>query len=116
VPVVFDSIGQSTFEDSLDCLQKRGLMVSYGNATGPVTDVHLGMLAKKGSLFVTRPVLWDYLDTHEALIRCSQELFDVVSDGRVKIHIGQRYALADAAQAHSDLEARKTVGSTVLIP
>ncbi len=116
VPVVFDSIGQATFMDSLDCLQKFGLMVSYGNATGPVTEVHLGMLANKGSLFVTRPLLWDYIDTPEALARCSLELFDVVSDGSVKIHVEQRYALADAAQAHIDLEARKTVGSTVLIP
>jgi NADPH2:quinone reductase len=116
VPVVFDSIGQATFMESLDCLQKRGLMVSYGNATGPVTNVQLGVLAKKGSLFVTRPLLWDYVDTHQALIQCSQELFDVVSDGRVKIHVAQQYSLADAAQAHTDLEARKTVGSTVLIP
>lgn len=116
VPVVFDSVGQATFNDSLDCLQKRGLMVSFGNATGPVTDVHLGMLAKNGSLFVTRPMLWDYIDSREALLNCSQELFDVVVDGRVKIHIEQNYALAEAAQAHSDLEARKTVGSTVLIP
>ncbi len=116
VPVVFDSIGQATFMDSLDCLQKFGLMVSYGNATGPVTEVHLGMLANKGSLFVTRPLLWDYVDTPEALARCSRELFDVVNDGSVKIHVEQRYALADAAQAHIDLEARKTVGSTVLIP
>jgi NADPH2:quinone reductase len=116
VPVVFDSVGQATFMDSLDCLQKFGLMVSYGNATGPVTDLHLGVLANKGSLFVTRPLLWDYIDTPEALTRCSQELFEVVSDGRVKIHIEQRYSLADAAQAHTDLEARKTVGSTVLIP
>jgi len=116
VPVVFDSVGQATFMDSLDCLQKFGLRVSYGNATGPVTDVHLGMLANKGSLFVTRPLLWDYIDTPEALARCSQELFDVVNDGSVKIHVEQRYALADAAQAHIDLEARKTVGSTVLIP
>ena len=116
VPVVFDSIGQATFMDSLDCLQKRGLMVSYGNATGPVTDVQLGVLAKKGSLFVTRPLLWDYIDSHEALQHCAGELFEVVSDGRVNIHVAQQYALADAAQAHADLEARKTVGSTVLIP
>jgi len=116
VPVVFDSVGQATFMDSLDCLQKRGLMVSYGNATGPVTNVQLGILAKKGSLFVTRPLLWDYMDSHEKLISCAQELFEVVSDGRVKIHIPQRYALADAAQAHTDLEARKTVGSTIFIP
>ena len=116
VPVVFDSVGQATFMDSLDCLQKRGLMVSYGNATGPVTDVQLGVLAKKGSLFVTRPLLWDYVDTPEALLQCAQDLFDVVSDGSVKIHAAQQYSLADAAQAHTDLEARKTVGSTVLIP
>ena len=116
VPVVFDSVGQATFMDSLDCLQKKGLMVSYGNATGPVTDVQLGILAKKGSLFVTRPMLWDYIDSHDALIKCSNELFEVVSNGGVTIHIAQRYALADAAQAHTDLEARKTVGSTILIP
>ncbi len=116
VPVVFDSVGQATFMDSLDCLQKLGLMVSYGNATGPVTDVQLGVLAKKGSLFVTRPLLWDYIDSPEALSKCSQELFDVVNDGSVKIHVRQQYSLADAAQAHADLEARKTVGSTVLIP
>jgi NADPH2:quinone reductase len=116
VPVVFDSIGQATFMDSLDCLQKRGLMVSYGNATGPVTDVQLGVLAKKGSLFVTRPLLWDYIDSPEALRKCSQDLFDVVCNGDVKIHVEQQYSLADAAQAHADLEARKTVGSTILIP
>lgn len=116
VPVVFDSVGQATFMDSLDCLQKRGLMVSYGNATGPVTDVQLGVLAQKGSLFVTRPRLWDYVDTPEALLQCSRDLFDVVGDGSVEIHVAQQYSLADAAQAHTDLEARKTVGSTILIP
>ena len=116
VPVVFDSVGQATFVDSLDCLQAKGLMVSYGNATGPVTDVQLGMLAQKGSLFVTRPLLWHYIDSREALLRCSQELFEVVENGSVKLHVGQEYALANAANAHRDLEARKTVGSTILIP
>ena len=116
VPVVFDSIGQATFVDSLDCLQKRGMMVSYGNATGPVTDVHLGMLAQKGSLFVTRPLLWDYIDTREALLNCSSELFAAIEEQRVTPNIGQQYALADASQAHRDLEARKTTGSSVLIP
>lgn len=116
VPVVFDSIGQATFMDSLDCLQPKGLMVSYGNATGPVTDVHLGALAQRGSLFVTRPMLWHYINSREVLLKCSRELFDVVENGSVKIHVAQTYSLADAAQAHHDLEARKTVGSTVILP
>lgn len=116
VPVVFDSVGQATFEDSLDCLQPRGLMVSYGNATGPVTNVSLGTLAQKGSLFVTRPMLWHYIDSREALLRCSAELFEVVVDGSVNIHVGQRYALSAVAQAHHDLEGRTTTGSTILVP
>ncbi len=116
VPVVFDSVGQATFEDSLDCLQAKGLMVSFGNATGPVTDVHLGMLAQRGSLFVTRPMLWHYIDSREALLRCSQELFEVVENGSVAIYVGQEYRLANAADAHRDLEDRKTVGSTILLP
>ncbi|KAA3654523.1 MAG: quinone oxidoreductase [Proteobacteria bacterium] len=116
VPVVYDSIGKDTFMDSLSCLQPRGMMVTYGNATGPVAPFDLGLLAKMGSLFVTRPTLFGYTAERADLVAMAAELFDVVGSGKVKIEIRQRYALADAAQAHRDLEARKTTGSTVLDP
>ena len=116
VPVVYDSIGADTFEGSLDCLAPRGLLVSFGNATGPVTGVNLGVLAQKGSLYVTRPTLFQYNATPEQRAAATQALFDVVASGAVRIAVNQTYPLADTAQAHRDLEARLTTGSTVLIP
>lgn len=116
VPVVYDSVGASTFEASLDSLQPRGLLASFGNASGPVTGVDLGVLAAKGSLYVTRPTLIHYTLSSEALETCTKGLFDVVASGAVKIEIHQRYALGDIVQAHKDIEARKTTGATVIIP
>jgi NADPH2:quinone reductase len=116
VPVVYDSVGKDTFMKSLDCLQGRGLMVSFGNSSGAVGPTDLGILAAKGSLYVTRPTLMGYVAKHEELVAASKELFDHVLAGRVKVAPRQSYALKDAAQAHRDLEARKTTGSTVLIP
>ena len=116
VPVVFDGVGKDTFIPSLDSLSPRGLLVSYGNASGPVRDVDLGILAAKGSLFVTRPTLMHYTATPEDMRATAQDVVDVVASGKVKIDINQRYALADARKAHEDLEARKTTGQTILIP
>ena len=114
VPVVFDSVGKDTFAASLDCLQPRGLMVSYGNASGAVEPFSPGILAAKGSLFLTRPTLATYIATREELDATSTELFDVVRSGAVKVEVSRTCPLRDAAQAHRDLEARKTTGSTVL--
>ncbi|TNE59739.1 MAG: quinone oxidoreductase [Alphaproteobacteria bacterium] len=116
VPVVYDSVGKSTFLGSLDSLQPRGLLVSYGNASGPVTDVNLGILAQKGSLYVTRPTLFHYIASQEDFETCTRELFEVVGSGKVKVEIGQRYKLDDVAQAHADLEGRNTIGATVIVP
>ena len=114
VPVVFDSVGRDTFMASLDCLQPRGLMVSYGNASGAVEPFSPGVLAAKGSLFLTRPTLATYIATREELDTTTTELFDVVRSGAVKVPVSQVFPLEDVAQAHRDLEARKTTGSTVL--
>ncbi|WP_197340556.1 quinone oxidoreductase family protein [Ralstonia solanacearum] len=116
VPVVYDGIGKDTFSGSLDCLAPRGMMVSYGNASGPVPPFDLGVLSAKGSLKLTRPTLMTYTAQRALLEPMAAELFDVVASGKVKIEIHQRYALADAAQAHRDLESRKTTGSTILLP
>jgi NADPH2:quinone reductase len=116
VPVVYDSVGKATWEGSLDCLRPRGLMVSFGNASGPVPAFEPGILALKGSLFVTRPTLFSYASTREELLAMSEELFDVVLSGAVKVSIRQTFPLADVAEAHRALEARETTGSTVLIP
>jgi NADPH2:quinone reductase len=116
VPVVFDSVGKDTFMGSLDCLQPFGLMASYGNASGPVPPFELGILAAKGSLFVTRATMVTYTAKRDDLVATAKDLFDVVLSGKVKIEINQRYALQDVAQAHLDLEARKTTGSTILTP
>ncbi len=116
VPVVYDSVGKSTWEGSLDCLRPRGLMVSFGNASGPVAPVNLGILSTKGSLFVTRPTLATHIATRADLVERSNALFEVVKSGKVKIETTGKYKLADAAQAHRDLEGRKTTGSVVLIP
>ncbi|MCS6892795.1 MAG: quinone oxidoreductase [Rhodovarius sp.] len=116
VPVVYDSVGRDTFMASLDCLAPRGYMISYGNASGPVSVPDLGILATKGSLYLCRPTLNTYTATRADLLACANALFEVVLSGKVKIEINQRYALKDAAQAHRDLEARRTTGSTILIP
>ena len=116
VPVVFDGVGKDTFMESLDCLAPLGLMVSYGNASGAVPPVNIGILATKGSLFLTRPTLANYTATREDLLTASRELFGVVKKGAVKIKVNQTYPLREAAQAHVDLESRKTTGSTVLLP
>lgn len=116
VPVVYDGIGKDTFVESLDCLAPLGLMASFGNASGAVAPVNIGILAQKGSLFLTRPTLGNYTATREDLLAATRELFAVVKKGAVKITINQRYPLREAAQAHRDLEARKTTGSTVLLP
>jgi NADPH2:quinone reductase len=116
VPVVYDSVGKLTFMGSLDCLQPIGMMVSFGNSSGPVDSFAPGILQQKGSLYLTRPTLVTYTAKREDLVACANDLFNVVKSGKVKIEIAQRYALKDAAQAHRDLEARKTTGSTVLTP
>jgi len=113
VPVVYDSVGKDTFMGSLDCLQPRGLMVTFGNASGPPDPLNVLALSQKGSLFLTRPTLGHYTPDHAAVVKVANDLFDVVSSGAVKIEINQTYALKDAAQAHRDLESRKTTGSTV---
>ena len=114
VPVVYDSVGRDTFHDSLDCLRPRGLMVSFGNSSGAVEPFPPAVLAAKGSLYLTRPTLATYTATRAELEATTAELFDVVGRGAVRIEVNQTYALRDAAQAHRDLEARKTSGSTVL--
>ena len=114
--VVYDSIGKDTFFASLDCLRPLGLMVSYGNASGPVPAFQPLELSKRGSLFLTRPTLFHYIASRADLVRAARELFDVIGSGVVRIEIGQTYPLQDVAQAHRDLEGRRTVGSTVLIP
>jgi NADPH2:quinone reductase len=116
VAVVYDSVGKDTFMDSLDCLAPLGMMVSYGNASGPPPAISPLELAKRGSLFLTRPSLFAYISRPADLQSAARELFRMVSSGKVKLRIGQRYALADAADAHRDLEARRTTGSTVLLP
>ena len=116
VPVVYDGVGKDTFMGSLDSLRPRGVMVSYGNASGPVPPVDLLLLSQKGSLFITRPTLMHYTAQRADLVALGKALFDVVSSGQVKVAANQTYALKNAAQAHRDLEARKTTGSTVLLP
>ncbi len=116
VPVVYDSIGKDTFTTSLDCLAPLGLMASYGNASGPVPPVDIGILAAKGSLYLTRPTLATYTAKRADLLATANDLFDVVQKGAVKIEVNQTFALKDAGAAHTALEARKTTGSTVLLP
>ena len=115
VPVVYDSVGKDTFERSIDCLRPFGMMVSFGNASGPVPPIDFAK-ALKGSLFLTRPSLMPYTAKREDLVATAKDLFDIVLSGKVKIEINQRYPLREAAQAQRDLEARKTTGSTVLLP
>jgi len=116
VPVVYDSVGKDTFQASLDCLRRLGVMVTYGNASGPVPPFAALELSRRGSLFLTRPTLFHYIATRAELQKSARELFDVVARGHVELVVGQRYPLKEAAQAHRDLESRRTVGSTVLIP
>jgi NADPH2:quinone reductase len=116
LPVVYDSVGRDTFMTSLDCLAPFGMMVSYGNASGPVSIADIGVLAAKGSLYLTRPTLATYTAKREDLEALAAALFEVVGKGKVKININQRFPLKDASEAHRALEARKTTGSTVLLP
>jgi NADPH2:quinone reductase len=116
VKVVYDSVGKDTFIESLDCLAPLGMMVSYGNASGPPPAISPLELSKRGSLFLTRPSLFAYIAKREDLDAAAKALFSMISSKKVRLHIGQRYPLADAARAHRDLEARKTTGSTLLIP
>ena len=116
VPVVYDSVGKDTFIRSLDCLQPRGLMVSFGNSSGAVPPFSLNELASRGSLFITRPSLGAYAATRPELEAMAADLFQMVTSGKVKIGINQRFPLAEAAQAHIALEARRTTGSTILLP
>jgi NADPH2:quinone reductase len=116
VPVVYDSVGKTTFMGSLDCLQPLGMMVNFGSASGAPEPFNPGVLQQKGSLFLTRPTLNTYAAKRDDLVAGANDLFDVVKSGKVRIEIAQRYPLKDAAQAHRDLEARKTTGSTILVP
>ena len=115
-PVVYDSVGKDTWETSLDCVAPRGLLVSFGNASGAVTGINLGILAQKGSLYVTRPTLAGYADTPEHLQAMADELFSMIESGKIHVEIGQRFALEDAAKAQTELAGRRTTGSTVLVP
>jgi NADPH2:quinone reductase len=114
LPVVYDSVGKDTFLRSLDCLAPRGLMVSFGQSSGAIEPFAPGILAQKGSLFLTRPTLFSYIEKRGELEQSATALFDMVRSGKVRIDIGQRFPLAEAAEAHRALEARETTGSTVL--
>ena len=116
VSVVYDSIGKDTFIGSLDCLAPRGMMVSFGSASGPVPDFSLAELASRGSLFITRPTLFSYAASRAELEEMAADLFEMVGSGKVRIDVRQRYRLGDAARAHTELEARKTTGSSILVP
>ena len=116
VPVVYDGVGKDTWETSLDCLMPRGLMVSYGNASGAVSGVNLGVLASKGSLFVTRPTLGTHVTTREKIESMSGELFEMVKSRKLRFDVESRYPLAEVGRAHADLAARKTTGSLILMP
>jgi len=116
VPVVYDGVGKDTFPASLDCLQPRGMFVSYGNASGPVAAFNLGMLAQKGSLYATRPTLVNYATDRESLNAMASELFGMVRAGKIKADVRQTFALKDAAEAHRALQSRQTTGSTLLLP
>ncbi len=116
VDVVYDSVGQATFLQSLDCIRPMGTLVSFGQASGPVQPLDIGLLSAKGSLFLTRPTLMTYTEKREDLLAHAHDLFEVVQNGAVKIHVRQTYDLENVAQAHRDLESRKTSGSTILMP
>jgi NADPH2:quinone reductase len=114
-PVVYDGVGKDTWETSLECVEPRGLLVSFGNASGAVSGVNLGILAQKGSLYVTRPTLATYA-TPQALQAMADELFDMIASGKLDVEISQRFTLAEAGKAQEELSARRTVGSTILLP
>jgi NADPH2:quinone reductase len=116
VPVVYDSVGQATFASSLDCLAPRGMLVSFGQSSGKIPPVDLGILSQKGSLYVTRPTLMTYTAERADLLATAKELFEVVQSGSVQIVINQRFSLREAAEAHRALESRRTTGSTLLLP
>lgn len=116
LPVVYDSVGADTFEGSLDCLQRRGLLVMFGQSSGAVPPFSIGKLASKGSLFLTRPTLGDYIATPDERRLAASELFDRLADGTLRANVGQRYPLREAEQAHRDLESRRTSGATLLVP
>ncbi|MDQ0558277.1 NADPH2:quinone reductase [Rhizobium mesoamericanum] len=116
VHVVYDSIGRDTFPQSLDCLTRLGMFVSFGQSSGPIENFTLAMLAQRGSLFATRPTLFTYVATREELTNCANALFDVVLSNKVRININQTYPLSEVGRAHMDLESRKTTGTTLLIP
>jgi NADPH2:quinone reductase len=116
VPVVYDSVGQSTFQKSLDCLAPLGMLVSFGQSSGKIPPVDLGILSQKGSLYITRPTLVNYVAARDDLLATAKDLFNVVQSGAVRIEINQRFALRDASDAHRALEGRQTTGSTLLIP
>lgn len=116
VPVVYDSVGADTFMRSLDCLKPMGLMVSYGQSSGHVPPLDVTVLSQKGSLFLTRPTVMTYVAQREELLKACDELFDQVCKGRIRVEVNQVYSLQNVAQAHADLESRKTTGSTVLLP
>jgi NADPH2:quinone reductase len=116
VDVVYDSIGKDTFPASLDCLKRRGMWVSFGQASGPVPEFRINLLAQKGSLFATRPALGDYIATRKELVSTANDLFGIIAKGKVKIAVNQTYPLAEAERAHRELEGRLTTGSTLLIP
>jgi NADPH2:quinone reductase len=114
--VVYDGVGKDTFIESLDCLRKRGLLASYGNASGPVAPFSPSELARRGSLYLTRPTMGDYTATRAELESIAREVFSAAKKKWIKVQINQRYKLADAAQAHRDLEARKTTGASIILP
>lgn len=116
IDVVYDSVGKDTYPGSLDCLRRRGMWVTFGQSSGPLPPIDLSILNQKGSLFVTRPSLYGYIATPQELADCANDLFDVVLTDKVRINIHQTYPLAEADRAHADLEARKTSGTTLLIP
>jgi NADPH2:quinone reductase len=116
VRVVYDSVGRDTFEQSLDCLQPRGMLVSFGQSSGSVPPLDIGRLSAKGSLYLTRPTLMTYTSTREDLVRSAGALLDVVGSGAVRVEVNQQFALAEAAQAHRALEGRRTTGSSILLP
>jgi len=116
VPVVYDSIGKGTFPASLDCLQKRGLFVTFGNASGPIPPFDPAILMQKGSLMMTRPTLFDFADTPEKMRKMAADVMKMIKSGDVKIEVNHKYSLREAARAHRDLAARKTTGSIILEP
>ncbi len=115
LPVVYDSVGRDTFMRSLDCLRRRGMMVSFGQASGAIPPLDIGLLARKGSLYLTRPIVFTFIDERHELVAAAEDLFGMILSGRIKVRVNQRYRLEDVGEAHRDLEARRTMGSSVLV-